>query len=321
MKLLIQTLIIIFQFTLSFAQQEYEYVPFPTSDAIWSEVYYFEEDINWQPHIYERFTVNGEDTIINAISYKKIYMFLDTFFDKSTAIYIGALREDEQKRIWLKIDSPLHPFKPITSINGEEILLYDFSVQEGDTITSEYINFDAFENIVVWKIDTIQIGNTYRKKIKIRNESIPVDEWPSEYPYPSEIIEWIEGIGSPNGLFFTSPFNIPTASIATNYLIGFKYQDEILYFNDHYPCFYPTNIKKVNNSNMHLIPISGTGFMFDFEDKDNISVVQIYNMTGVLQTTLQKEFILNTNTYAPGIYIYKTMDRFGNRYIGKFKVQ
>lgn len=310
-KIILLIIGISLQFIPSFAQKEYEYVPFPTSDAIWSEVYYFDENY-WQPPAYERFTVNGEDTIINAISYKKIYMFLDTIFDVNTASYVGALREDEQKRIWLKIDSPLHPLKPSTFINGEEILLYDFSVQEGDTVNSEYLNFFTWDGVIAEKIDTIQIGNTYRKRIKIREL----------YSYPYEYKEWIEGIGNPNGgLFFTPFLNEPIGHIATNYLIGFKYQDEILYFNDRFPCFYPTNIQAVTKNNMRLIPIPGTGFMFDFEDKDNILDIKIYNMTGILQTTLQKEFILNTNTYAPGIYIYKTMDNFGNRYIGKFVVQ
>ncbi len=304
-------LIIVFCAVGLFAQKEYEYVPFPTSDAIWSELYYFKDDINWQPPAYERFTVNGEDTIINAISYKKIYMFLDTIFDVNTASYVGALREDEQKRVWLKIDSPLHPFKPRTFINGEEILLYDFSVQEGDMIQSEYLNFLIGDGAIVEKIDTIQIGNTYRKRIKIREL----------YSYPYEYKEWIEGIGSPNGLFFTPFLEEPIGYVAKNYLIGFKYQDEILYFNDRFPCFYPTNVQAVTKNNMRLIPIPGTGFMFDFEDKDNILIIQIYNMTGILLTTLQKEFVLNTNTYASGIYIYKTIDNFGNRYIGKFVVQ
>ena len=284
MKKVILTACVLFQFTLSFAQKEYEYVPFPTSDAIWSEVYSFRDDINWQPAVYERFTINGEDTIINAISYKKIYMFLNTEFNKNTASYVGALREDDRKRIWLKMDTPLHFSKPGLFNDAEEILLYDFSVNEGDTIKSEYLNFYVGDAAVVGKIDTIQIGNTYRKKIKIRGS----EHYPVDWPITGEYQEWIEGIGSPNGLFFTSFLNAPIGHTAQNHLIGFKYQDEILYFDDSYPYFYPTNIQAVNKNNMRLIPMPGTGFMFEFEDRDNSPVIQIYNMTGILQTTLQK---------------------------------
>lgn len=288
-------------------KKQYEYVPFPTSDAIWSEVYHFRDDANWQPPAYERFAVNGEDTVINNIVYKKIYMFLNTVFDRNTASYVGALREDEQKRIWLKTDNPLHPSKPL-SYDVEEILLYDFSVNAGDTIKSEYINFHTGDGVVVEKIDTIQIGNTYRKKIKIKTDEF-ID------------IEWIEGIGSLYGLFFASYLVSPICSCEKNYLIGFKYQDEILYYDDTYPDFYPANIQTINSSKMPTVRMSGTDIMFEFEDKDNISIIQIFNMTGILQTTLQKEFLLNTNNYIPGIYIYKVIDYSGNCSIGKFIVR
>ena len=308
MKKIILTISIFLQFISSFAQKEYKYVPFPTSDAIWSEIYFFRDDADWQPAVYERFAVNGEDIIINGIGYKKLYMFHNTDFDKNTASYIGAIREDEQKRIWLKMDKSIHPYKPGLFYDAEEILLYDFSVKEGDTIQSEYLNITGLKVAVVEKIDTIEIGNTYRKKIKIKT-----DRWID--------LEWIEGIGSLSGLFFTSLLAHPTGSIARNVLIGFKHQDEILYFNDAYPSFYPTTgIKAVNSEEMRLIPIPGTGFMFESNDKDNISVIQIFNIAGILQTTLQKKFILNTNRYVSGIYIYKVINNLGNSYTGKFLV-
>ena len=104
-------------------------------------------------------------------------------------------------------------------------------------------------------------------------------------------------------------------------MIGFKYQDEILYFNDNFPSFYPTGIQSINSEKNQIILLqSDSGLMFDFGDKD-ISIIQIFNMAGILQTILQKEFILNTNNYIPGIYIYKAMDNSGNSYVGKFIVR
>ena len=317
MKKVTLTISIFIQCMCSFAQKEYEYVPFPTSDAIWSEVYRFGE-YNWQPPSYERFAVNGEDTIINGKTYYKIYMFLNNYFDVNLSKYVGALREDEQKRIWLKMDTPVHQSKPANVYNTDEILLYDFSVNEGDTIKSEYLNLETYnEGAIVFKIDTIQIGNTYRKKIKLR---FPFD-LPDDFPF-YDYREWIEGIGSINGLFFTSRLITTTGGHEEqNYLIGFKYQDEILYFDEKYSDFYPTNIKKVISNKIPIISISGTDIIFEFEEKDNNSVIQIFNMTGILQTTLQNEFILNINMYSKGIYIYKAVDNFGNSYVGKFIIR
>jgi hypothetical protein len=300
-------LLLFFPVVIFSQKKQYEYVPFPTSNAIWSEIYHFKDDLNWQPPVYERFAINGEDTIINEIVYKKIYLFSDAAFDKNTASYVGALREDEQKKIWLKMDNPLHPYKPAIQFdNTKEILLYDFSVNEGDVINSEYLNIRG-GYAMVEKVDIIEVGNSYRKKIKIKT-----DEYTN--------LEWIEGIGSLQGLFFTPTLYTPICSCETNDLIGFKYQDEILYFNNAYPSFYPTNIQAINSDKIQLIPLSGTSFMFDSSNKD-ISVIQIFNIEGILQTTLQKEFILNTNNYNSGIYIYKIMNNSGNSYVGKFIVQ
>jgi hypothetical protein len=290
----------------AYAQKEYEYVSFPTADAIWSEVYHFNEN-DWQPALYERFIINGEDTVINETVYKKIYMFFDSVFDKNTARYIGALREDEHKRVWLKMDNPLHPSKPFSFNNNEDILLYDFSVNEGDTIKFEYLNIQKMgESVVVDKIDTVKIGNTYRKKIKIKT-----DEWIE--------LEWIEGIGSLNGLFFASALLTTTCHCEKNFLIGFKHKDELLYFNNDYPSFFPTDIPeyKINSDNVRLVSMPGTGFMFEFADKDDISVIQIFNITGILQTSLKKDFFLNTNSFMPGIYIYKAIYKTGSYHVGK----
>jgi hypothetical protein len=104
-------------------------------------------------------------------------------------------------------------------------------------------------------------------------------------------------------------------------LIGFKYQDEILYFDDKYKTFYPTSIQAITNSNSGKVQLISTqnGLLFDCDDKD-IAVIQIFNMLGVLQTTLQNEFILHTTNYASGIYIYRATDNSGKSYSGKFSI-
>ena len=129
--------IIIFLFAITVSQvalsQEYEYVPFPDSGAVWSELYQFPEsywgDTAIAHPIYERFAVNGEDTIINEISYKKLFIFFDTVFNKSDATCVGGIREDENKRVYFKGDAIIHNFKPmIDYYDYDEIMLFDFSL-------------------------------------------------------------------------------------------------------------------------------------------------------------------------------------------------
>lgn len=320
--------ILFFQIVTAFAQ-EYKYVPFPQSDAIWSEVYYTNEDA---PPVYERFALNGEDTVMGAYSYKKIYMFLDTVFDKSTATYVGGLREDSDKKVWFKDEIKIHRMKPYFMIpDSDEILLYDFSVNVGDTIKKG--NFDmlflqeiypdeVFPPIFVSQIDTVKIGNSLRKKIHFSAV------W--NYVEPSYLLsidgEWIEGIGSTSGLLTTLWVDHPTCTCEDGFLIGFKYKNEILYFDEAFSEFYPTAIQAVENQpgNILVKQLPNREVQFDFGN-NTISSLWIYDITGKLQQSyniqMQREIMMSGSRFTPGIYIYKASDLSGNKYSGKFVIK
>ena len=302
----------------SFAQ-EYKYVHFPQSDAIWSEAYIVNDAA---PYIYERFALNGEDTIIGKQSYKKIYMFLDSLFDKNTATYVGGLRESSDKKVWFKDEIRVHLFKPYFMIpDSEEILLYDFSVNVGDTIKKG--NFDVLfprsigygdsllPPIIVNQIDTVKIENSLRKKISFN------------YGW---IGEWIEGIGSTLGLFITPQVDHPTCTCNDGQLIGFKYEDEILYFNEMFSEFYPTAIQLIENQTGKILvrQLLNKEVQFDFGNS-NISFLGIYDLAGKLLQShnikMQRELILSGNHFISGIYIYKALDLAGNHYSGKFVIK
>src|SRR5574344_1887183 len=83
------------------AAQEYQYIPFPDSGAVWSEVYSpARGECDTVVQIYERFALSGEDTLINNFTYRKLYIFYDSIFDKNNATSIGGIREDSLKRIY-----------------------------------------------------------------------------------------------------------------------------------------------------------------------------------------------------------------------------
>jgi hypothetical protein len=207
------TLLIFFTaslFSTVFAQ-DYEYVPFPTQDAIWSEYYFSGEEDGVSN--YERFALNGEDTTINNLVYKKLYLFYDTVFSVSNATYFGGIREDSTKRIYFTREFQLHDAKPpYPWYEYEEIVLFDFSLNIGDTMFS-VPNYD-YMFLVVKDIDTIQIANTYRKVFYFENYF-----W----------LNWIEGIGSNMGLLFISG-DLPNNGLWGN-LICFKQNNEVVYLN------------------------------------------------------------------------------------------
>ncbi|MBP8994198.1 MAG: T9SS type A sorting domain-containing protein [Bacteroidales bacterium] len=312
-------LIALILFPLVAFPQDYEYIPFPVSGVIWSEVYQPPLDMygNFPPPIYERFTLSGEDTIINEISYKKQYIFSDSVFNKSNATCIGGIREDENKRVYFKGIS-IHFLKPSFAIiinnggnEGDELLLYDFNISIGDTIKIDNLSmFD--EVIVVSSIDTVLIGDKYRKKFSFS---------------PINWVKWIEGIGNVKGLLFTSG-GLPTNGL-NNDLICFKQNGEIVYFNNNFTECFPVlssiETKKNDFSNINVFPNPSNGSIRFSFGGHQVKLIQIVDcnghMCGHFDVQLQSEFLLTTEKYQPGMYFYKATSNNGMVHTGKFVVQ
>ncbi len=289
--------------------QGYQYIPFPTSGAIWSEVYFFSES-EW-PKIknYERFTLNGEDTIMNGISYKKLYLFCDSVFNKSTATCVGGIREDQNKRIFYK-GNWIHSHKPRDLDETGEVLLYDFSVAVGDTLRGGNGGMYNLYWLIVNRIDTVEIGGTLRKRIRF--DDIP---W----------VEWIEGIGNIRGLLFTSG-DLPIDNIY-NDLICFKQNGVTQYYNTEYPdCFPVLHIEAAETvTRISVYPNPASNYIhFNFGENNIKSIVIIDcngNLCGSYDVQMQSELVLPTKQYRPGFYVYKAIDSSWKTYTGKFIVK
>ena len=98
------------------------YYTFPDSNAIWSQVSKNIYDGTIHKH---RFGLYG-DTIINSKTYSKIYSLYDSTLIHPNSTYYAAIREDSLKRVY------------ILFVGFPEILLYDFSLNIGDTIWYDY---------------------------------------------------------------------------------------------------------------------------------------------------------------------------------------
>jgi len=302
--------------------QEYEYVPFPTSGAIWSEAYQPPLDINGNlpPPILERFALTDEDTVINHLTYKKLYIFYDTVFNPSTATPIGGIREDDQRRVYYK-GAKIHDFKPMNEfVDYEEIMLFDFSVSIGDTIKEgNFMFWDEGFWLVVQDIDTIQVGGTLRKRYCFH---------PNCESFGIYAPKWIEGMGCIRGLLFTSGAT-PTNALF-NYLICFKHNDEILYFNDDYSeCMPPIvgiDSEEWKWNALRVFPNPVTEGTINFLlGKAPIEQITIYNAKGVAVDCVRVNELVETHshrhTLPAGLYVYSAVDRNGERYNGKFIVQ
>ena len=159
---------VIFLFTCSslFAQNYYSLVD---SNKTWTEKEFVAmQQLNL--HVYQ--TTN--DTIINSVSYYKLMHYDDTS-GTNPSLY-GYLRENSNKEVYLKLAS-----------NGVEKLIYSFDINVNDTVIIEdhFPPFDSICSVVVDSLDSIYIGNNYRKRYYLSNAfNLGLDD------------VWVEGIGS-----------------------------------------------------------------------------------------------------------------------------
>jgi hypothetical protein len=198
---------------------------FPTSDAIWNI------QIDGKEHYYG---LSG-DTIINDTIYNKLYLLNDTtLIIDSEDRYIGGFRQEEKK---------VH-FRPvcISHEGGEEsddeVLLYDFSKNAGDTIWNIGFIYGGAINV-----DDFCIRKSRATRISIL-ENIFIDNnkkryssslyiYDSVYVYPLFQEDFvIERIGSvKKGLFWF--LHYPSMASTTSIKLAcFKQGNEVKYLDN-----------------------------------------------------------------------------------------
>lgn len=229
-------LIITINFILNIGLKSQNYVSFPTKNVNWNVYLLSTCDEGPPDTILLRYTFHG-DTTINEISYNKLCIESgDTINPKIQAI--GGLREDN-KRIY---------YIGQTILGGEqdgEYLLYDFTKQIGDTIKHD--SNGGFYSVVL-NIDSMFIGDSYRKKFEVDNHWF--------YHYPDYIVE---GIGSIMNGLLGHISDIPTCGFHYWENICFKENGEVKYlnpsFNDCFPKIFFTKIDLLSlESEIKLYP-------------------------------------------------------------------
>ncbi|MDR1739457.1 MAG: T9SS type A sorting domain-containing protein, partial [Bacteroidales bacterium] len=121
-------------------------------------------DIDLPEYYYNRYEING-DTVIDSKQYKKML-----YGCPQNQSYFGAFREQDKKVFFIENNS------------GNERLVYDFSLNTGDT----FVRYDGVSDsyiMIVSSIDTINIGGGLRKRINFVERT--------DYNGGA----WIEGIG------------------------------------------------------------------------------------------------------------------------------
>ena len=209
-----------------------------------------------------------------------------------TTIYAASLREDTSTR-------KIYIIKPNDTL---EKLIYDFSLNIGDTVTF-FNNVTGFcQKGILDSIDYIEINNVCTKRYFLK-DSLLNEGW---------LDVWIEGIGSQHGLIYPGVFFVDYGPYFGLWYV-IKNQDTIFQNTDIIQCF--TNIQEnkflqTNGICLYPNPIINDGFNLSFQTHEPTFIqIKLYDYLGreVLfmnenkQQGVYKKY-MPTNNLPPGLY-------------------
>ena len=171
---------------------------FPDSSAIWTI-----SSFGWGNCSGTQSFSITKDTIIDNSKYKVIKVTNDSIFNLKSSDYFCSIKDSANK--WYFI------------FNGQSkrLLLYDFNLKTGDSITVDNF-FGMSYKIKVISVDSIIIDGQKRKRL-----NVGMFQNQDNYVWES----WIEGIGSTHGLFYSS-FYIMDAGFS---LMCFSQNSKLIY--------------------------------------------------------------------------------------------
>jgi len=223
----------------------------------------------------------GKDTLINGKTYSEVLENWWILGDLGPSGYF--IREDTIARKTFMLDYTCM----------DEILLYDFTLEEGDSL----LFCDNSDFLLI--VDSVRynlINNETRKCIYFNNR-FGFDEY------------WIEGIGSNCGLVYSRFYF---------YLVDAGYQLACVFFQDSL-IFQNPDVTSCNESNVsiedkytsiHNILVTYNPLMIVFDNiNTSNSILNIYGTNGVLHEQIFlngiKEISINEGKYKPGLYIFR----------------
>lgn len=215
------------------------------------------------------------DTLINYFEYNKLYRSYDSLFVDYS--YYGGIREDSGRVILNMGDN-----------SEDDILLYDYSLNAGDTTTIYRKSYSQFYPYLV-TVDSIKERQLNENKLKECYVTYSVHTMNMQDV-------WLEGVGSVNhGLLNESCFG-GTGCYLSTYLLCYKENDIILVqdtsFNN---CFKETIISGIKDESsipFRIYPsLVTSNNEITVESESLINQIKIFNSQGLLV------YSENVNTY------------------------
>lgn len=271
-------------FTILSKLQSTTYHPFPEQNAIWNFRWTL---VGTEYDFDEKFSLSlSGDTIIGNQTYHKLV----TPYGGDIS---GAIRQDiTAKKVYF-----------IAPSETTEHLLYDFTMQVGDTVKG-YTQGKFGYDIVV-SIDSVLVGNSYRKR------------WLVNSGYN---IYFIEGIGSTYGLFQISP--VDNTDFPDYSLLCYSENNQTLFPDSQTKCDLINGIESnvTNSDPIRILQDRGT-LKIEFDNTDIVEIC-VMDLSGRI---IARQAITNGNTIVinhlpTGHFILTGRDHM-NRLIAKKLIQ
>ncbi len=249
--------------------------------------------------IYNVYRFIDKDTIIQNQKYLGLAASIDT---------LKPLDNKLKSAFYLRELNNLGKVFILDKLSNKEYLLYDFSLKQGDSVSVFGNNFyngtnENLTKLFVSKVDSVQVGNEFRKRISFTNSYTP----------------WIEGIGNsvatllnPGGLMLTCPCNgylICSGTVEDLNYHGLAYTN-----NNCLPQIQGIEDDNFESKSVSIAPnpVVGTSIIKLNNFYSGKQTLEIYNATGVKVKSYTidnyNEFQINNNDFENGFYFYNIKD-------------
>ena len=281
---------------------QHKYIPFPDSNAIWVIRFIGEhgEDEGASQ------TFIQKDTMINGIDYKKMVETSDSNLitpPGSHELWYAIRNDTAARKVYI--------YDILNGGGGKEKILYDFSVNIGDTIPNN--SWWTYRGSVITDIDTIVIDTNEHLVFYTRSK------------LGDNLMPYIEGIGGTAGLIYVPVFFEGGTQLVCQ-MLGEDRQPYYTAPGEICKLYHYTGVEenagKDAGAFIYPHPVNAGSILEIKKEGDLIDDLLIYDNMGRLiyqrENTNNNQVLIGPLIHHPGIYYYWLTTRKGNVHSGKF---
>lgn len=281
-----------------------------------------------QPWEYLDFKLNNGDTVIGNYTYKKV----PNYYNQEISLWLYAYLREDSGKLYMKYETTT--FVPYYSpslftinylFDTTEFVLYDFTLQVGDTFTTRIYrcrlndggdSITYYQNFILTSVDTVVLNNgNERKRYRFNTQYNNGMDYTRRYYGPH--LEWIEGIGSTATFFYNEINHMSGCGMDggfANYSIAcYSLNDSILWGVEN--CLFPTAVNEnIAKENTQVFP-NPVEDLLTIKSPINYTDYAVYNTLGsVVQSGTISTNSIDFSALSNGIYILSLTDKNTSHY-------